>query len=235
MDETGFCSDPSRVKVVGEKGVNSTRITAGTGRSNTSVLFSAAADGSKAPPLIIFKRKNVWDSWIPEEGMDYPGTTYAASTNGWMESKIFKNYFVKTFIPQLTEQRPILLLCDGHASHVDLEVIDAAIEANITIIQLPLHYSHLLQPLDLTVFRSVRLKWDELLVKWQSENVGKIRNKSKLAEFVGVVWNRIDKGVIQPGFEKGGIYIYCSSAVPRDKFDPQALQRFEKKIRMGST
>ncbi|KAB0790136.1 hypothetical protein PPYR_14990, partial [Photinus pyralis] len=79
MDETSFCTDPSRTKVVGVKGVSSTRITAGSGRNNTTVLFAASASGEKAPPLIVYKGKNVWDTWIAEDGKGYPGTAYAAS------------------------------------------------------------------------------------------------------------------------------------------------------------
>lgn len=55
LDETSFCSDNTKTKVVGAKGVQSTRTSSTSGRENTSVLFACNANGGKAPPLIIFK------------------------------------------------------------------------------------------------------------------------------------------------------------------------------------
>ena len=72
-DETSFCHDPSQTKVVASKGEKSSRLTAATGRENTSVLACVNAAGEKLPPCVIFKGKNLWDSWIPKEG-DWPNT-----------------------------------------------------------------------------------------------------------------------------------------------------------------
>ena len=50
---------------------------------------------------------------------------------GW--TKAFIDWF-KTFIPSLPDKRPILLLLDGHSSHVSYEVQKLAIENNITML-----------------------------------------------------------------------------------------------------
>jgi len=54
--------------------------------------MSCNAAGEKGPPLIIFKGKSVWDKWVGEKS-NFPGTTYAATENGWMEKQVFINYF----------------------------------------------------------------------------------------------------------------------------------------------
>ncbi|GBN39256.1 hypothetical protein AVEN_113634-1 [Araneus ventricosus] len=52
-----------------------------------------------------------------------------------------------------TEQRPVLLILDGHSSHVrNSGVIDLARENHVTIISLPPYSTHMLQPLDRTFF-----------------------------------------------------------------------------------
>ncbi|CAI6358102.1 unnamed protein product [Macrosiphum euphorbiae] len=56
-------------------------------REKTSVLMSCNASGEKGPPLIIFKGKSVWDKWVGEKS-NFPGTTYAATENGWMEKQV---------------------------------------------------------------------------------------------------------------------------------------------------
>jgi len=129
--------------------------------------------GQKAHPLIIFKGKNIWDKWVPDQS-DFPGTTYAATTNGWMERDVFLNYFEKSFLitAQPTLYNPVLLIYDGHSSHVDLKLIEIAINNNVTILLLPPHSSHLLQPMDLAVFKSVKTTWDQRLCTWNRHHYG---------------------------------------------------------------
>lgn len=97
LDETSICLDPQRINVVGARGTPSSRTTSGTGKENYTVLCCVSASGNKAPPLIIFKGKYVWDQWMATESDDK--VAYAATKKGWMESDIFLNYLKKNFIP----------------------------------------------------------------------------------------------------------------------------------------
>ncbi|CAG4951809.1 unnamed protein product [Parnassius apollo] len=142
VDETSFSKDPSKSKVVGIKGFTSTRTIASPGKDNTTVLLGCNALGEKTPPLKVFKGKNVWDEWTTDDG--YPGTAYAATSNGWMETAVFENYIEKVFLKTVGTKRPILLIFDGHATHVGINLIKKAREAEITILKIPPHTSHLL-------------------------------------------------------------------------------------------
>ncbi|CAG5000368.1 unnamed protein product [Parnassius apollo] len=106
LDETSLSKDPSKTKVVGLRGFASTRTISSPGKDNTTVLLGCSAAGDKTPPLIIFKGKNVWDEWTSEE--DYPGTVYAATKNGWMETEILNKNFQTKTIASLTprEKKP---------------------------------------------------------------------------------------------------------------------------------
>lgn len=227
MDESGFSLDPSKVKVVGKKGTASSRTTAGSGRDNITVLMAANAAGHKAPPLIIYKGKNIWDGWVAPEGKDFPGTTYAATTNGWMESNIFLNYFEKSFLKEIGDARPVLVIYDGHASHVDERLISSALRNNVTILKLPPHSSHLLQPLDLSVFRSLKIKWDAQLVEWQRRNQGQRIPKQHFSVLIGKIWSQTESEIITNGFRKGGIYPFNSNVISAEHYDPLALKRYE--------
>lgn len=83
VDETSFCLDPTRVKVVGERGKAAHRVTAGPAKENITVLMGANAVGAKLPPLIVFKGKDVWTSWVAPQMKEFTGTGYAATTNGY--------------------------------------------------------------------------------------------------------------------------------------------------------
>lgn len=155
LDETSVSLDPSKTKVVGGVGSPSTRTTAGPGKENITVLATVNAAGEKMDPLIVFKGAYVYDNWITKDNntkYDFE-ISYAASKRGWMETDIFYNYFLKVLIPGFGEKRPVLLIYDGHSTHVDEKVVALAAKNDITILKLPAHTSHLLQPLDLAVFK----------------------------------------------------------------------------------
>lgn len=227
LDETNFCLDASRTKIVGKRGAPSSRTTAGSGRDNTTVLMAVSADGFKAPPLIIFKAKNMWDDWVAPPADAFPGTTYATSANGWMESNIFLRYFQTSLLEVFGPERPILLIYDGHSSHVDERLIRTARENEVIILKLPPHSSHILQPLDLSVFKSLKVKWEQALLQWQRHNEGRKIPKQKFSSLVGQIWKETDPGIISNGFRKAGIYPYNADVVPKEQYDPLSYKRWE--------
>lgn len=230
LDETSLCTDPTRAKVVGEKGKASCRITAGSGKENVTVLAGCNAAGDKLPPLVIFRGVNVWTSWIPsEEEEQYKGMTYTASQNGWMTSEIFRKYFTTTFLQHVGDKRPILVIYDGHASHLDNSVIEFARNENIHILKLPAHSSHLLQPLDLAVFRSFKAIWEKKLISWQRHHQGLRLPKKEFSILLGKSWSQVSAEVIKNGFKKGGIFPFYRNVVPEEKYDTQALKRWRER------
>lgn len=94
-DESGFMSDPNKVKGIGIKGEALLRVSGGSGRESTTVLACVSADGQKLPPLVVFKACAVQDNWTANENEGYPGTLYTTSANGWMEEAVFFNWFRK--------------------------------------------------------------------------------------------------------------------------------------------
>lgn len=224
LDETNFCSDPSKTKIVGKKGAKATRTTSTSGRENTSVLFACNANGDKAPPLIIFKGKQIWTHIVPPEGKGFPGTTYAATPNGWMQSDVFENYFQNSFLQTIGNERPVVLIYDGHATHVGIKVIHMAIDAGVTIIKLPPHNTHILQPLDLSVMKSVKAKWDPALVFWQRKHIGQKLPKSEFSIILGQIWSETPREVIINGFRKAELFPFNNKVVPEELFDSDAAQ-----------
>lgn len=233
VDETSFSKDPSKSKVVGHKGFTSTRTIASPGKDNTTILLGCNALGEKTPPMIVFKGKNVWDQWTTTE--DYPGTAYAATSNGWMETPVFEAYFEKVFLKTVGEKRPILLLYDGHATHVGINLIKKAREANITILKIPPHTSHLLQPLDLAVNKSFKDRWDAAILKWQRMNIGKTLPKQEFSKMIGQIWKTLDPAVCAAGFRKGGIYPLNKLAVPENQFNKDLLREWKQKSSSNAT
>ncbi|KIK54576.1 hypothetical protein GYMLUDRAFT_176828, partial [Collybiopsis luxurians FD-317 M1] len=55
--------------------------------------------------------------------------------------------------------KPILLIFDGHDSHIGEDWIDLALANNIILFCLPLHTTHCLQVLDVNCFRPLQTAW----------------------------------------------------------------------------
>lgn len=137
-----------------------------SGRDNTSVLLCCSASGQILPVLSIFEGENILETWI-NTYMPSDQTVYGASKKGWMMATIFLKWFEKCFLQNISQEMPVLLIFYGHVMHISLELITSAKANNIYLLKLPSHTSHLLQPLDMGVFKGIKTNWDKSLVKWQ--------------------------------------------------------------------
>ena len=54
------------------------------------------------------------------------GTSYGLSTNGWVDSKLFKGWLLQYFVANAVGEHPILLLLDRHSSHFQPELVQFA-------------------------------------------------------------------------------------------------------------
>ena len=84
-----------------------------------------------------------------------PGTSFLASEKGWITQELYLKWF-HFFLASIPPTRPALLIEDGHTSHVSIEVIELARSNGVYLLCLPSHTSHILQPLDVGVFKSLK-------------------------------------------------------------------------------
>lgn len=65
---------------------------------------------------------------------------------GWTSSEVCLRWFVKNFIPAAkahgNPDKPILLIYNGHFSHVSIKMINATMENNIILYELLSHTTH---------------------------------------------------------------------------------------------
>ena len=60
------------------------------------------------------------------------------------------------FLKMIPKARPVLVIQDGHASHMTIKLIELACTNDIHILCLPAHTTHILQTLDVGMFKSFK-------------------------------------------------------------------------------
>ncbi len=80
---------------------------------------------------------------------------FQVSGSGWMENETFEDWFSNVFVSETRHLNgPTLLVLDGHKSHLSMKVVQIATSNNVSIVCLPAHSTHLLQPLDVAFFKT---------------------------------------------------------------------------------
>ena len=85
-----------------------------------------------------------------------------AHKSGWMQTEIFVQWF-RHFLKHthLTAGDPVLLILDGHSTHTkSIALIELARTNHVSIICLPAHTTHRLQPLDVSLMKPLNTYTD---------------------------------------------------------------------------
>jgi 4-hydroxybenzoate polyprenyltransferase len=130
----------------------------------TSFIECVSATGSHLPPLVIFKGKSVQQQWYPRDLKPFETWEFTSTPNGWTSDDTAVEWLKKVFIPGSQPRgprgalEPRLLILDGHGSHTTTEFMYLCFLHNIYLLFLPPHSSHVLQPLDLSIFSPLK-RW----------------------------------------------------------------------------
>lgn len=162
VDECGICIVQSKCpQILALKGKRQIGALTSTERGSLiTVSMCMSADGVFVPPMVIFPRKNCNEQL--KKGAP-PGTLFKFHPSGWIQMDLFTawfDHFIEYIRP--SETNPVLLILDGHNTHTrNLDVLLKAKENFVTILSLPPHTSHKMQPLDKTVMGALKTFYNE--------------------------------------------------------------------------
>lgn len=174
-DETGlsYVVKPQKViTAIGKRYVYK-RTYAERGETHT-LLACACANGTWIPPMTIFKGVR-WNENLTSDCL--PNALVKLSPKGWITSEIFLEWF-SFFINSIPPDRPVVLIMDSHASHINPDIITLAKENEIYILTLPSHTTHLLQPLDVGVYKSLKSHWSGRINDYMREHPNEKPNRT---------------------------------------------------------
>ena len=159
------------------------KLTSGERGALVTVLYAVNAAGNSVPLMLVFPRVKLRDHMMKCPPPDSIGV---ANPSGWMSAACFTE-FIKHFIKhtKCSKDRPAILILDNHDSHISIETIDLSKENGVTLLTLPPHCSHKLQPLDRSVYGPFKTFCNQAANSFMVSHPGKTIIIYDVAELVG--------------------------------------------------
>jgi hypothetical protein len=95
---------------------------------------------------------------------------------------------LEPLLPARNSDSPILILYDGHKSHVSLGLVEWARDQHIILFVLPPHCSHLLQPMDVSCFGPLEIGWNAACHQYLRESGGRIITRNEVSKIASKVF-----------------------------------------------
>jgi hypothetical protein len=157
-DESGRMLDVFQRLGIFEKRQKSAHTIVSGNREHCTLLAHIKADGTAYPPCFIFQGKKLPVNCLKNAP---PGAGAWCQENAWMDSPAFYHHMTDFYYllalkeGEISAQKPLLLILDGHKTHVTLDMIEFGIAHHIYIVTCAPNSSHLSQPLDLRCFSTL--------------------------------------------------------------------------------
>ncbi len=157
--------------------------------------------------MVIFKGKVHLSTWYKDAAIP-PDWVIAVSENGWTNNKLGLTWLRDVF-DKHTSQRTVgkyrLLILDGHGSHATPEFDKFCSDRSIITLCMPAHSSHLLQPLDVGCFSTLKRSYRRLVREYIRLGVNYIDKTEFLPLFKQARAEALSQRNIQSGFAATGL------------------------------
>ncbi len=181
-------------------------------RESITAIEAISAAGDYIPAFLLLAGTWHMGSWyeVPElEAETVLRPTPTAYTNNEISFEWIQHFYKYTISKR--KGQSTLLIVDGHGSHCTLEVITFCEEHGILLFPLPPHLTHLLQPLDVSVFQPLKHFQSKAVDKLVRDDAISL-SKLDFLSYIGEVRKQaFKKNTILSGFKRAGIYPFNSS------------------------
>lgn len=169
-DKTGFALCLKTGKLLGPRGYkNLYQIKPNNEKENITILVTFNANGDTCQPCVVFpyiRPPRAVVNSMPQEWC------LGRSETGWMKGDVFFEYTANDFhnwVEANKIKKPVLLLVDGHKSHMSLMLSTLCEQMEIILYALPPNTTHILQPADVSVFAPLKAYWKTTIHEFLSK------------------------------------------------------------------
>ena len=137
------------------------------------------------------------------------GAMFSVSDSEWMEGANFIQWFKQMFLLAVrgaTVEKPVILFFNGHHLHLTIELIKTARDNNVYMICLPPYCTHVMEPLDVSVYGAVKTAWRKVLKEHQLATCAAVVTKEDFPALLLRLWELSFKPEhLKNGFVKCGL------------------------------
>ena len=222
-DESGINMDLRQGKVVVSHGSKQAHSQSKGSCDHITINCPISAAGAALPPMIIFEKSFPSSAYVTQGPIN---TLYAKSPNGYMDEELFYSWFSKLSVPQTNHLGKLILIIDGHGSHMSLKLIYSTIENNVILYCLPPYTTNLLQPLDISVYKPLKNQFstitDFTVLASVTHEATKITvNKTNLPILFKEAFEKtMSMKTIISGFRTSGICPFNPEAILKERLMP---------------
>lgn len=215
FDETAIYLHPKKKNVIARKGTkNVYSVGSGNEKECMTVLLGCNANGDCPPTMVVYSYKRIPPS-VNNAFIDGDGSIcMSLSKSGWMNGEVFYDYIKNRFYPWAIQQKlkfPIVVLLDGHASHLTLPLSEFCNRNEIILIALPPNATHIMQPIDVGIIFPLKCIWKRKRDEWKILN-GHDFSRAHFAPLLSEALAELQakKIIFSNAFRACGNYIFTS-------------------------
>ncbi|CAI5770390.1 pogo transposable element with KRAB domain [Podarcis lilfordi] len=210
MDEVPLTFDVPSNRTVDRKGAKTIAVkTSGHEKTHYTVVLSCCADGTKLPPMLIFKRKTFPKEVIPR------GVVVHVHEKGWMDENGMRVWVEKVWSkrPGGLLKKPALLVLDQFRAHISETTKKCFKEVKTHLAVIPGGLTSQLQPLDVSINKPFKIFMREEWNKWMAAGnhdltpTGRMKRPTitQVCEWVKTSWHSVKEEIVVRSFKKCGI------------------------------
>lgn len=155
VDETAFLSRAKSRRVVAVRGSPNVWSKTISTSFHLTIVACASAAGLVIPPTFLLPGERVRREIL--DACAVPDAVVTTTKTGFINGSTFETW-LRWFASHVPDdiQRPLVLVMDGYRCHYSYETVEVAASVGVLLVCLPANATHLLQPLDVSVFASMK-------------------------------------------------------------------------------
>ncbi len=204
MDEVAIYYEVPARKVVQKRGSKTVVVkTSGASRSRVTGILAVMADGTKLPPMIIFKGKTT--ACVKGVVVSPKVAHIAFQENAWNDHSLTRLWFDKVWHHHVGTNVN-LLVWDEFGGHKKFQASKQRQFANTHIVLIPPACTPIVQPLDVSINKSFKHHYRAMHDRWRAnQTVFQSPTKQLVVNWIVSAWNRVPAEIVAKSFKVCGI------------------------------